>query len=72
MKEVVERDWSLVKDKLDDWGRHIYEQKWTTDEIRNFIENQLNNLPADHVLMKLSNGKADLFDTFGLVLGTYS
>ncbi|MCY4584083.1 MAG: hypothetical protein OXE50_15000 [Chloroflexi bacterium] len=53
-----------VMDLLEDWGRHIYEQKWNTEEIRNFLENRLNGLDGDHILYRLTDGKADLFDTF--------
>ena len=64
MIDSLERGKAQINDLLEDWGRHIYEQKWTTDEIRNFLENRLNDLPPGHVLNRIIGGKADLFDTF--------
>ena len=64
MVKLLEKNKNSITDLLEDWGRHIYEQKWSTDEIRNFLENRLNDLPSTHVIKQVTGGKDDLFDTF--------
>ena len=51
MKEIDE-----VDDLLRDWYNHIYEQKMSTPQIREFLTNRVNNLPDNHVIKKVAGG----------------
>ena len=64
LTDSLEADRNRVHDLLEDWGRYIYEQKFTTEQTRNFLESRINDLPDGDIIKRITGGKADLFDTF--------